>query len=183
MLVFALICLFYSFLMLKWFFIEGAMRKSLPLAFLSHHPVTLLYLIYLGVTFQEVSGQSFFHYFWFVFPVGMAATNWEMSRKLKEPHEENLYTTYSKIWGPKRTSVFCLLVQTCILTGFLYYFDQIDSPLYFKVLFLLFFVGVIMLPYVYFIKTLKQKWRLKKVAENLSLFSQLFLIISFYLKG
>jgi 4-hydroxybenzoate polyprenyltransferase len=41
LLLWALITLGFTFLMLKWFFIEDIMRKSLPLAFVTHHPIVL----------------------------------------------------------------------------------------------------------------------------------------------
>ena len=47
LLIWALVTLFFTFLMLKWFFIESIMRKSLPLAFITHHPIVLFNFVYL----------------------------------------------------------------------------------------------------------------------------------------
>ena len=45
------VVLIFSFLMLKWFFMEAKMRKSLIFAFVTHHPIVLIYNAYYLLAF------------------------------------------------------------------------------------------------------------------------------------
>ena len=49
-----LVVFIFSLLMLKWFFMEKAIRASLPLALLSHHPIVYLYIGYIYVAYTLI---------------------------------------------------------------------------------------------------------------------------------
>ncbi len=124
----AIIVLFYTYLMLKWFFIEEKMRKSLPLALVSHHPIVFINIFYLLVVMAESIPNIDFSKSIYILPIPLIFTNWEFSRKIRAPKDETSYTTYSKIFGPRFAVSLCLLIQVIILITVLKIFDLIQSP-------------------------------------------------------
>ena len=87
---FGMCTLGYTFLMLKWFFIEDRMRASLPLALLSHHPIVLFNMVYLLfgmiLTFPGLDWSRA----WIILPIAFIFTNWEISRKIRMPKDEKI---------------------------------------------------------------------------------------------
>lgn len=176
------ICLLYSLLMYKWFFIEKTMRKSLPLAFLSHHPVTYLYFIYLFLVWLSTNGietdKITFTSALIGLPIGLTLANWEVSRKIKMPEDENAYTTYSKIWGPKVAVSVAMLFQiiSSFVIGIFLATTKVNSIIVI-VYFSLFFFNFS--KYIIYFKTLKFKQTLKINAENLTLLTQATILATY----
>lgn len=173
--LFSLFTLAYTYLMLKWFYAESQMRKSLPLAFVSHHPIVLINMVYLIfgmiLTFEGVNWSKS----WMVLPIALIFTNWEIARKIRMPVNETAYTTYSKIWGPRVAVGISLSLQIIYTATLLMIFSELQSPMFFRVVF-----GILMLvmfiPSIRFLIHLKLKAPLKTNAE-----SQILLIIGFML--
>lgn len=165
----ALIVLFYSFLMLKWFFMEKTIRKSLPLALVSHHPVVFLHFGYLLVSLGAWNASFNLEEGLLVMPLLFIFTNWELSRKIKMPIEETAYTTYSKVWGPRVAIIITLLFQLIVQATIYFIFDKMKTPLIFVgVYYFIYFV--LTLPYLKFLFTLRLDSPLKKAAESQILF-------------
>lgn len=109
--------LFYSYLMLKWFFIENSMRRSLPLALASHHPIVFINICYLIFALSESIPGTDLSKVIYLLPVPLIFTNWEFARKIRAPQDETDYTTYSKIMGPRKAVFLCLILQVIIYGG------------------------------------------------------------------
>lgn len=161
----SLVTLVYTFLMLKWFFIEDVMRKSLPLAFASHHPIVLFNFIYLIIACTQISPFVNFEKAFYVLPLCLIFTNWEIMRKIRAPEQETGYTTYSKIFGPKAAMGVALLLQLVFITTVILIFVEIDTSIIFQALFLLIQLAL-MIPCFRFLITLKAPSPFKSIAEN-----------------
>lgn len=163
--IFSWITLGYTFLMLKWFFIEEKMRKSLPLAFISHHPIVLFNVVYLLlgmiVTYPELNWSKSIY----IFPVFLIFTNWELARKIRMPEQETEYVTYSQIFGPKVAITLSLILQAIFSGTVFAIFSQINSPIWLRIIFGI-LVMIMAIPYVRFLFTLKLNGPLKKQSEN-----------------
>ncbi len=173
-------CLGFSFLMFKWFFIEEKMRKSLPLAFVSHHPIVFFYLFLIFSPMMLEYSITSFKELWVLIPIGLLSTNWEISRKLRSPAKETFYTTYSKIWGSKRACSIALMISITFTSLFLVYFIQEKRVLSFSCLYLVVSI-VLYTPYVRFIKDDSLVINFKEKAEILSVFNQISLLVFYFL--
>ena len=102
----------YGYLMSKWFFQKSKIQPSLPLALITHNPVQMfvnLYIIsFTCIKYQipAVSITTTMALLTLYFP----ALIWEVSRKITAPKDENDYTTYSKIFGYKKSTKFVLIL-------------------------------------------------------------------------
>lgn len=176
----ALVVLFYSFLMLKWFFIEKTIRKSLPLALLTHHPVVFLHSVYLLVSLHAWQPTFDWKLGALVLPLLFIFTNWEFSRKIRMPSEETAYTTYSKIWGPRVAVLAAILTQTIAqVTVYFILVKTHTSPIFIGIYYFIFLM--LMYPYWKFLFTLKLEGPLKKIAESQILFVIGSLLISVFI--
>lgn len=169
---FAVMMLGYTFLMLKWFFIEKKMRQSLPLAFISHHPIVLFNIVYVIYSMLLTYEGLDWNKVPYVLPVALIFTNWEVSRKIRAPEQETAYTTYSMIFGPRVAISITLFLQLAFVSSVFYIFQVLDTPIYLKVIFILLY-GILIFPYLKFLLTLKLPKPLKPIAEN-----QILLVIS-----
>lgn len=120
--LFCIILYVYGYLMSKWFFKKKKIQPSLPLALITHNPVQLfmnLYIISFTVIkyhLDFVNLTTIMTLFTLYFP----ALIWEVSRKIRNPKNENDYTTYSKLFGYKRATRFVLIVTIMdIITNFI----------------------------------------------------------------
>lgn len=101
---------FYGFLMSKWFFKKKTIQKSLPLALVTHNPVQMFVNLYtisftcIKYNLSPMNLTTLLVLFTLYFP----SLIWEISRKIKAPEDENDYTTYSKLFGYKKTTRFIL---------------------------------------------------------------------------
>ncbi len=164
LLIWSIITLAFTGLMLKWFFIESLMRKSLPLAFITHHPIVLFNFIYLLIACMQMNSEVGWDQAIYILPVCLIFTNWEVVRKIRAPHQETSYTTYSKIFGP-RPSILIALVLQFIFVGTVYnIFEMLNTTWVLRSIFLALQV-ILISPSLYFLFTLKLRRPLKPFAE------------------
>lgn len=120
--IFCIILYFYGFLMSKWFFQRAKIQPNLPLALITHNPVQLFVNLYI-ISFTVIKYKLNFINLTTImtlFTLYFPALIWEISRKIKNPKEENDYTTYSKLFGYKRATRFVLIVTIMdIITNFI----------------------------------------------------------------
>lgn len=110
--LFFCILYFYGFLMSKWFFKKKVIQPSLPLALVTHNPVQMFVNVYI-ISFTVIKYQlepvtliTVMTLWTLYFP----ALIWEVSRKIRAPKDENDYTTYSKLFGHKKSTWFVLIL-------------------------------------------------------------------------
>ncbi|MBQ4537460.1 MAG: UbiA family prenyltransferase [Lachnospiraceae bacterium] len=102
----------YGYLMSKWFFKRKVIQPSLPLALVTHNPVQMFVNVYI-ISFtvikyglEPVSLITIMTLWTLYFP----ALIWEVSRKIRAPKDENDYTTYSKLFGYKKSTLFVMIL-------------------------------------------------------------------------
>ncbi len=120
--IFFLVLYLYGFLMSEWFFQKSKIQPSLPLALITHNPVQMFVNLYIisftciKYNLKAITLTNILALWTLYFP----ALIWEVSRKIKSPEEENDYTTYSKLFGYKKSIKFVfLLTWIDILTNVL----------------------------------------------------------------
>ena len=111
-LIFFCVLYFYGYLMSKWFFQKAKIQPSLPLALVTHNPVQMFVNLYI-ISFTVIKYQlpaftitTIMTLWTLYFP----ALIWEVSRKIKAPKDENDYTTYSKLFGYKKSTRFVMIM-------------------------------------------------------------------------
>ncbi|MCR5059568.1 MAG: UbiA family prenyltransferase [Saccharofermentans sp.] len=120
--IFFVILYIYGYLMSKWFFQRAKIQPSLPLALITHNPVQAFVNLYI-ISFTLLK----YDLPWLTLTNVMAlwtlyfpALIWEVSRKIKAPKDENDYTTYSKLFGYKDSTIFVLILTIAdIITNFI----------------------------------------------------------------
>ncbi len=125
-LIFLGILYVYGFLMSRWFFARNKIQPSLVLAVITHNPVQMIVNLYIisftciKYAIPPISLYTIMALFTLYFP----ALIWEVSRKIKAPKDENDYTTYSKIFGYKKATIFVLVLTILdIITNFILVFN------------------------------------------------------------
>lgn len=120
--VFFIILYIYGYLMSKWFFQKAKIQPSLPLALVTHNPVQAIINLYIiAFTVRKYDLPAFtltnIMALWTLY---FPALIWEISRKIRAPKDENDYTTYSKLFGYKRSTRFVLILTIMdIITNFI----------------------------------------------------------------
>lgn len=175
LLVWAFITLGFTFLMLKWFFIEERMRKSLPLAFVSHHPIVLFNFVYLMIACMQMNPTVTLGKAFYILPLCLIFTNWEVVRKIRAPEQETGYTTYSKIIGPRPAILIALTLQLIFNATVFIIFHTFSTPFMVRTLFVALQLAL-MAPFFYFLFTLKLPKPLKPFAEG-----QILTVVGFLL--
>lgn len=176
----------FSVLMLKWFFMEEAISSSLPLALISHHPIVYLYLIYLFVAFSVSNPSTSLESLYLIIPFSTGFTNWEISRKIRAPKDEDTYTTYSQILGLKGALALAVVLQLIIVAGISYYFLSVGTPMWFLGLYIAAYLPHLYL-YIQFPKTGKTfakaspKRPLRPIAESFQVLMIVAVIAEFIL--
>lgn len=160
----SIVTLGFTFLMLKWFFIENVMRKSLPLAFLSHHPIVLFNFTYLLIACSEIDHRVDLSKVFYILPICLIFTNWEITRKIRSPDQETGYTTYSKIWGPRIAIGIALLLQFVFTMTVFLILKTIGSNFWIQFFFAITQLLMIF-PSIKFLVTLKMPRPLKNSSE------------------
>lgn len=175
--VWSLIILTFTFLMLKWFFLEKLIRNSLPLAFFSHHPVVFLNFIYILIASLAAYPTIEQGVAIYLLPLCFIFTNWEVSRKIRAPQDETAYTTYSKILGPRKAIGISILLQVTYVAAMAVIFTFLKSPFYLSIPF---YVAMLYLiyPSLKFAWKLELKKPLKDYAEGQILTVMLFLLVA-----
>lgn len=116
----------YGFLMSKWFFRKKKIQPSLILAVITHNPVQMFINLYIiSFTCIKYSLEAFtLTTVMTLFTLYFPALIWEVARKIKAPKDENDYTTYSKIFGYRKATVFVLVLTLVdILTNIILVFN------------------------------------------------------------
>ena len=125
-LLFFVILYAYGYLMSKWFFQRAKIQPSLPLALVTHNPVQMivnLYIISFTVIKYDIPAITLTNCM-ALMTLYFPALIWEVSRKIKAPKDENDYTTYSKLFGYRRTTRFVLILTIAdIITNFILVFN------------------------------------------------------------
>lgn len=110
--LFYLFLMAYGILMSLWFFQKHKISKSLPLALVTHNPVQMVLNLYI-ISFCCIKYElypftltSFLVLMTLYFP----ALIWEIARKIRAPKDETEYTTYSKLFGHKKSTIFILIL-------------------------------------------------------------------------
>jgi len=110
--LFFLFLMLYGVLMSIWFFQKHKISKSLPLALVTHNPVQMVLNLYI-ISFccikyglRPFTMVAFLVLMTLYFP----ALIWEVSRKIRAPKDETEYTTYSKLFGYKKSTIFVLIL-------------------------------------------------------------------------
>ena len=110
--LFYLFLMGYGILMSLWFFQKHKISKSLPLALVTHNPVQMVLNLYI-ISFCCIKYDlypftlvSFLVLMTLYFP----ALIWEIARKIRAPKDETEYTTYSKLFGHKKSTIFILIL-------------------------------------------------------------------------
>ena len=120
--IFFIVLYVYGFLMSKWFFQRNKIQPSLPLALLTHNPVQMFMNLYV-MSFTVIKYHLNFlslTTIMAIFTLYFPALIWEVSRKIRNPKKEDDYTTYSKIFGYKKSTRFVLVVTILdIITNFI----------------------------------------------------------------
>ena len=116
-----------------WFFSRAKIQKSLPLALITHNPVQLivnLYIISFACIKYGIELVSF-NNFLILITLYFSGLIWEIGRKVRAPKDETEYTTYSKLFGHKKATLFILgvmfidMITTSMLVYKLYGFSII----------------------------------------------------------
>lgn len=115
----ALLALGYSFLMFRFFFIPDRMRSSLPLALLTHCPITPLLFLHGTVLFAVGHGIPLSDLQWPLLAPVIAVywllfVGWEMSRKMRAAEEEDDYVTYTRLLGRRGAPLALLGLQVLV---------------------------------------------------------------------
>lgn len=164
LLIWAILTLGFTFLMLKWFFIESIMRKSLPLAVATHHPIVLFNFVYLLIACSQFYPGVTMEKALYILPLCLIFTNWEVERKIRAPEQETSYTTYSKIFGPRPAILIALFLQACFIATVFAIFQKLNTPIWLQALFGI-VQAVLVFPGLRFLFTLKLPKPLKPLAE------------------
>jgi 4-hydroxybenzoate polyprenyltransferase len=114
---FAVALLCYALLMFVWFFLPDLLRPNLLLTLATHNPVVGLMFVYLaavaadeqGVAFQDLDDGVLAATVLQYWAMGFA---WEISRKIRQPQEEDAYVTYSRLLGRRGALAVALGAQT-----------------------------------------------------------------------
>lgn len=103
----------YMILMCLWFFQKTRIQKNLLLALITHNPCMLLMNYYiLSITCQRYGlKMGTWDFFCINLMLYFPALEYEISRKIKKPSDENEYVTYSRVLGFSGSVIFLLAVS------------------------------------------------------------------------
>lgn len=131
-LIWFVILFFYGTLMSFWFFLKKYIQNNLILALITHNPVQLILNYYLiSIVCTKYNLPIFTLEVLFInLMLYMPGMEWEISRKIKAPGDENDYVTYSKILGYKKASMLLLFVSLIELVISIYIASRFAHPLF-----------------------------------------------------
>ncbi|MBQ2580735.1 MAG: prenyltransferase, partial [Ruminococcus sp.] len=119
---FFLFLIAYGILMSLWFFQKNKISKSLPMALVTHNPVQMVLNLYI-ISFCCIKYDLYpftLTAFLVLMTLYFPALIWEVSRKIRAPKDETEYTTYSKLFGYKKATMFVLIMTIVdIITNFI----------------------------------------------------------------
>lgn len=117
-LLFFAILFVYGILMSVWFFARTKIQPSLPLALITHNPVQMVMNIYI-ISFTLIKYDLDWrrlYVFLAAFTLYFPALIWEIGRKIRPPEAETDYTTYSKLFGVRRSVRFIAILTLVDIT-------------------------------------------------------------------
>jgi 4-hydroxybenzoate polyprenyltransferase len=108
----------YLFLFYKYFFFPKQISNNLMMALVTHNPLLVVMSLYLISIFSAQQDLDIFNLKNILLAVAfwMPSLTWETARKIRAPHRETDYTTYSKAIGPR---ISCLLPLGAMLVQYL----------------------------------------------------------------
>ncbi len=111
-LLFFIVLYGYGYLMSRWFFHKHKIQPNLILAVITHNPVQIFVNLYV-ISFTIIK-YNLRYDTWVVllvmFTLYFPSLIWEVSRKIRAPKDETEYTTYSKIFGYKKATIFVAVI-------------------------------------------------------------------------
>jgi len=173
----------FAWLTFRWFFAPRFISTRLLLAFITHQPAGFLVNLWVAAATLSMMGispdaQVLTPCFVFITPVML----WELSRKIKPQGEENDYTTYSKILGPRTAAALLLLPGSVLTAGLVTFAEQSGIPTLHTWLQASLFVVYAMVIYRFILKPVRKNLILFQSSLLLSLSSLiiylLFLLLS-----
>jgi 4-hydroxybenzoate polyprenyltransferase len=110
----------YAFLMFRFFFFPDQMRRSLPLALVTHNPIIPLMVLHLVVIFSVQAARPLTDLNWpavalLVLMIWAPGFAWEIARKIRSPEEEDAYVTYSQLLGRRGAVALAAVAQAASL--------------------------------------------------------------------
>lgn len=133
---FSVILLAYTFLMFRFFFMPGILRKHLLLNLATHNPVIAVMMMYIVVLFMHHHNVTADEIHWnkvilLILMFWSLLFSWEISRKIRAEEEENEYVTYSQIFGKAGATGILSAAHTFALgCGIYFYYSFYLSPLF-----------------------------------------------------
>jgi 4-hydroxybenzoate polyprenyltransferase len=161
---------FYMWLSFKWFFYPR-IKNNLILAFLTHNPIAFFQAVFLmsfALIDQNVIDIPTLIW-WFMLANWLPIAAWEVSRKIRLPHDETDYQTYSKLLGWKNATLLAFaFISLSLLINAYVFFSSNSSNLY--IIFALF--SLILLFYSkscfgFILSPSSNKSKLQKPTENI----------------
>ncbi len=176
-----LMSLAFAWLSFRWFFAPRFISTRLLLAFITHQPAGFFVNLWVAAATLSLMNLPFnatvlMPCFIFITPVML----WELSRKIKPEGEENDYTTYSKILGPRTAAAVLLLPGSVLTGGLIVMAEHHGIPTLHTGLQALFFVIFTLAVYRFMLKPVRKHQVLAQASVLLSLCS-LILYMAFLL--
>ena len=130
----ALAVLGYALLMFRFFFVPHVIRRSLPLALVTHNPIIPMMLVHCASVAAAGQGYTVADLNWdlvapFLLLTWAPLLAWELSRKIRAPQEETEYVTYSRVLGVPGAVALTLLVQSMVMAVGVYLFARLGLDL------------------------------------------------------
>lgn len=102
--------LVYSALSRFWFFAPRQIKASLPMAFLTHHPLVAWMYAYALANQGDFANAPPLWVVVSAVPLVLGWTAWELARKIRPVCEETAYVTYSRVFGTRVALVLLFVV-------------------------------------------------------------------------
>lgn len=166
-----LLLLTYGVLMSFWFFLKKYIQNNLILALITHNPVQLFLNYYLiSLVCTKYNLPIFTVEILFInLMLYMPGLEWEISRKIKAPRDENDYVTYSKILGYKKASILLLFVSLIELVISIYIAAKFAHP---------FFLGIMVVYYLVLCKKVHDFIKEPEAKKNrIGVFTQVYIYL------
>lgn len=170
----------YVYLFYKYFFFPEVISKNLLLALFTHNPIMLVGSFYILSLFSVEQGIDVWTLdnFMLALAFWMPSLAWETSRKIRAPHDENDYVTYSKVMGPQWASLLPIGAAFVQMAALIYVVSDLQYGMHFLLgnvtMFFLYFM-------VFLIFMVKQKSaianKLQQTTEAYILFISVLIIV------
>lgn len=127
------ILMIYVYLFYKYFFFPEIISQNLILALITHNPIMLVGSFYILSLFSVEQGIDVWTMKNFLLALSfwMPSLAWETSRKIRAPHDENDYVTYSKVLGPQWASLLPLGAAFSQMAALIYVVKDLQYGMHF----------------------------------------------------